>query len=119
MLFIEYPPCSTCKKAKKWLDSNDFSYETRHIVNETPTVKELTEWITQSKYPIKKFFNTSGNVYKSLQLKDKIDTMTFDALVSLLASNGMLIKRPLLIHHDIILVGFKESDYEKLLKNEA
>lgn len=119
MIFIEYPPCSTCKKAKKWLDQHHLSYQTRHIVNETPSVSELKSWIAQSNIDIKKFFNTSGNVYKSLNLKDKLDSLTLDEKIALLSSHAMLIKRPLLITDHLILVGFKEKDYEQLLKNEG
>ncbi|MFP4286907.1 MAG: arsenate reductase family protein [Candidatus Izemoplasmataceae bacterium] len=119
MLFIEYPPCSTCKKAKKWLDQHHLTYKTRHIVDDTPTIDELTQWIKQSNLDIKKFFNTSGNVYKALNLKDKLDLMTFQEKIELLSSNGMLIKRPLLITDSHVFVGFKEKVYESLLKNEG
>lgn len=119
MLFIEYPPCGTCKKAKKWLDTHGFNYQTRHIVENTPTVSELKTWIAQSNLDIKKFFNTSGNVYKSLNLKDSLDSMTYEEKISLLSNHGMLIKRPLLITDSMILVGFKEKDYSQLLKNEG
>ncbi len=116
MLFLEYPKCSTCKKAKKFLDENNISYKDRHIVLNNPTKEELKEWITKSGRDIKTFFNTSGNLYKELNLKDKLNTMSEEEKLELLASNGMLVKRPLLIKDDIILSGFKEELWSELLK---
>ncbi|CDF12309.1 putative uncharacterized protein [Mycoplasma sp. CAG:776] len=116
MLFLEYPKCSTCKKAKKFLDENNISYKDRHIVLNNPTKEELKEWITKSGRDIKTFFNTSGNLYKELNLKDKLNTMSEEEKLELLASNGMLVKRPLLIKDDIILSGFKVELWSELLK---
>ena len=116
MLFLEYPKCSTCKKAKKFLDENNISYKDRHIVLNNPTKEELKEWITTSGRDIKTFFNTSGNLYKELNLKDKLNTMSEEEKLELLASNGMLVKRPLLIKDDIILSGFKVELWSELLK---
>lgn len=116
MLFLEYPKCSTCKKAKKFLDENNISYKGRHIVLNNPTKEELKEWITKSGRDIKTFFNTSGNLYKELNLKDKLNMMNEEEKLELLASNGMLVKRPLLIKDDIILSGFKEELWSELLK---
>lgn len=115
MLFIEYPKCSTCKKAKKYLLEHHVEFEDRHIVEDTPTKEELTQWITKSGLPIKKFFNTSGNVYKEMKLKDKVDLLTLEEAADLLSQNGMLIKRPLLITGEQIIVGFKEADYQNIL----
>lgn len=116
MLFIEYPKCSTCQKAKKFLVRHGIDFEDRHIVEDTPTVDELKQWIESSGLPIKRFFNTSGNVYKEMKLKDKVEQLTIDEACELLSQNGMLIKRPLLIAEDTILVGFKEAEYEMLTK---
>lgn len=113
-LLIEYPKCSTCKKAKKWLDDNNIAYKDRHIVEENPSFEELKKWITSSGLPIKRFFNTSGIVYRELGLKDKLPAMTEDEQIELLSSNGMLIKRPLIIGEDLILVGFKEKEWEQM-----
>ena len=115
VLFIEYPKCSTCKKAKKWLIDNNIDFEDRHIVENTPTESELKKWILDSKKDIKKFFNTSGLKYKELNLKEKLPNMSDNEKIKLLASNGMLIKRPLLISEDNIFVGFKEKEWEELL----
>ncbi len=115
MIFICYPRCTTCKKAKKWLDENGVKYEERHIVSENPTYEELKSWHEKSKLPLKKFFNTSGNLYKELNLKDKLKDMSNDEQYELLSSNGMLVKRPLLIGDDIILIGFKEDDWREIL----
>lgn len=115
-LFIEYPKCSTCQRAKKWLEQHQVSFEDRHIVENTPTEEELTRWIDKSGYEIKKFFNTSGLKYKSLGLKDRLLTMSEEEQIRLLASDGMLIKRPLLITHDHIFVGFKEDQWSSILK---
>lgn len=115
VLFVEYPKCSTCQKAKKWLIDNNIDFEDRHIVENTPTESELKKWILDSKKDIKKFFNTSGLKYKELNLKEKLPNMSDNEKIKLLASNGMLIKRPLLISEDNIFVGFKEKEWEELL----
>ena len=114
MLFLEYPPCSTCQKAKKWLEGNGISFESRHIKNENPSYEELKLWYGRSGLPLKRFFNTSGLLYKSLGLKDKLGTMTEEEQLQLLASDGMLVKRPLVICDDRILVGFRENEWENL-----
>lgn len=116
VLFVEYPKCGTCRKAKKWLEENKVSFDDRHIVEQTPTKEELKSWITTSGLPINKFFNTSGMVYRELQLKDKLGTMTDDEKLNLLASNGMVIKRPILVTANRVLVGFKEADWVELFK---
>lgn len=115
-LFVEYPKCSTCQKAKKWLESRKVEFEDRHILENTPTIEELKCWINLSGLEIKKFFNTSGLVYKEMNLKEKLDKMTDDEKIELLASNGMLIKRPLLIGEKNVLVGFKEAKWEDMIK---
>ena len=116
MLFLEYPPCSTCKKAKAWLDANGVAYTARHIKEENPSYEELKLWYQRSGLPLKKFFNTSGLLYKSLNLKDKLPTMTEEEQLRLLASDGMLIKRPLLIADDgIVLTGFRQEQWEQTL----
>ena len=115
MLFLQYPPCSTCQKAKKWLDSHGISYEDRHIRDNNPTYEELKDWYGRSGLPLKKFFNTSGLLYKSLNLKERLPAMTEDEQLQLLSSDGMLVKRPLLVTEDIVLIGFKESQWETLL----
>ena len=114
--FICYPKCTTCQKAKKWLDDNGIAYELKDIKTENPTVEELTEWYKKSGLPLKKFFNTCGMLYKSLDLKNKLPTMTEDEMLKLLASDGMLVKRPLLVGDDFVLVGFKESDWSKKIQ---
>lgn len=114
-LFVEYPRCTTCKKALKYLKDHDVDVTVRHIVEDVPTEAELKEWIQKSGLEIKKFFNTSGQVYKEMGLKDKVKEMTMEEAISLLASNGMLIKRPILVVEDRILVGFKEEQYEAAL----
>lgn len=114
MLFIEYPKCTTCKKAKKWLDEKNYSYEDRDIVKKNPTAEELKEWIQKSGFPIKKFFNTSGLKYKELELKDKLLTMSEEEQIATLASDGMLVKRPILINGNQIMLGFKEEQWETL-----
>lgn len=116
VLFIEYPKCSTCQKAKKWLINNNVEFEDRNIVENTPTEKELKKWITESKKDIKKFFNTSGIKYKELNLKEKLPNMTDDEKIKLLSSDGMLIKRPLLITDNTILTGFREKEWEDIFK---
>lgn len=112
MLFVYYPKCSTCLKAKKWLDDNGVKYKERHIVEDNPTFDELKVWYKRSGLPLKKFFNTSGLVYKNENIKDKLLTMNEDEQLHLLASNGMLVKRPLLISDENILVGFKEEEWK-------
>ncbi|MBE6607781.1 MAG: arsenate reductase family protein [Ruminococcaceae bacterium] len=109
--FICYPKCTTCQKAKKCLDDNKIEYELRDIKFDNPTLDELTEWHKKSGLPLKKFFNTSGLLYKSLDLKNKLPNMSEDEMLTLLASDGMLIKRPLLIGEDFVLVGFKETEW--------
>lgn len=116
MLFLHYPPCSTCQKAKKWLDDHGVAYTARHIKDEKPTADELREWLTRSGLPIKRFFNTSGLVYKNLGLKEKLPTMTEDEQIALLASDGMLVRRPLLVGSDFVMVGFKPAEWEKALQ---
>jgi len=113
-LFICYTKCSTCKKAKKWLEDNNIEYDERQIKENNPTEDELKEWITKSGYPIKSFFNTSGNLYKELNLKDKLKTMAEEEQIKLLSTDGMLVKRPIVVGEDIVLVGFKEEEWEKL-----
>ncbi len=115
MLFVEYPKCSTCKKAKKWLDDNKLVYTDRHIKEENPTVEELKEWHKKSGLPLKRFFNTSGNLYKELGLKDKLPAMTEEEQYELLATDGMLIKRPIIVTEDKVFTGFKEETWEELL----
>ena len=116
MLFLEYPPCSTCKKAKAWLDANGVTYIARHIKEENPSYEELKTWYESSGLPLKKFFNTSGLLYKSLNLKDKLPTMSEEEQLRLLATDGMLVKRPLVVLEDTVLTGFREADWQKLLK---
>ena len=116
MLFIEYPKCSTYQRAKKCLDTHHITYTERHIVEENPTYDELKEWYERSGLPLKKFFNTSGMVYREMQLKDKLVTMSEEEQLKLLASNGMLVKRPLIVAEDKVLIGFKEAEWtEKLM----
>lgn len=110
--FICYPKCTTCQKAKKWLDDNKIEYELRDIKLNNPTLEELTEWHKKSGLPLKKFFNTSGLLYKSLELKTKLPTMTEDEMLRLLATDGMLVKRPILVGDDFVLVGFKEAEWK-------
>lgn len=115
MLFVEYPKCTTCKKAKKWLEDQNISFTDRHIVEENPTLEELKEWVAKSGLPMKRFFNTSGMKYRELQLKDKLPQMSEEEQLELLASDGMLVKRPVLVGDDFVLVGFKEKEWlEKL-----
>lgn len=115
MLFVEYPPCSTCQKAKKWLDAREISYEDRHIKENNPTYEELKAWYAASGLPLKRFFNTSGLLYKSLNLKEKLPTMTEEEQLRLLATDGMLVKRPIAVKDGIVLTGFKEAEWEKLV----
>ena len=116
MLFLEYPPCSTCKKAKKWLDDHAISYTARHIKEQNPSYEELKAWYEKSGLPLKKFFNTSGLLYKSLGLKDKLPTMSEEEQLQLLATDGMLVKRPLIVCDDFVLTGFKEDQWSEKLK---
>ena len=113
--FICYPKCTTCQKAKKWLDDNKIEYELRDIKEDNPSLEELTAWHKMSGLPLKKFFNTSGFLYKSLELKDKLPAMSEEEHLKLLATDGMLVKRPLLIGEDFVLVGFKESEWSEKL----
>ncbi|AGT43243.1 arsenate reductase family protein [Treponema pedis] len=115
MLFLHYPKCSTCAKAKKWLDEHLLTYTERHIKEKNPSAKELKEWHKRSGMPLKKFFNTSGLVYKNLNLKDKLPALTEEEQYALLASDGMLVKRPLIISDSCILTGFKEKEWEEAL----
>ena len=117
-LFIEYPKCSTCQKAKKWLDENKVKYEDRHIVEQTPTKEELNEWIKIGKIDIKKFFNTSGMKYKELNLREKLSQMSEEEKLELLSSNGMLIKRPIFVSGKTILLGFKQKEWEDNLTSK-
>ena len=118
MLFIWYPKCSTCQKAKKWLDSYEIEYTERHIVEKNPTYEELKEWYQKSGMPLKKFFNTSGMIYKEMKLKDKLPTMSEDEQLKLLATNGMLVKRPLVVGDEVVVTGFKEAEWEEKIKSD-
>ena len=113
--FICYPKCTTCQKAKKWLDDNKIEYEIRDIKEDNPNLDELTDWYKMSGLPLKKFFNTSGLLYKSMELKDKLPSMSDEGRLKLLATDGMLVKRPLVIGEDFVLVGFKESEWSEKL----
>lgn len=115
MLFLQYPPCSTCQKAKKWLDGHGVDYTPRHIKEENPSFEELAVWLKKSGLPVKKFFNTSGLLYKSMGLKDRLPTMTEEEQLRLLSSDGMLVKRPLVITDTGVLVGFREKEWEENL----
>ncbi len=115
MLFIEYPKCTTCQKAKKWLDDNGIIYEDRHIKEQNPTYEELRLWYFESGLPLKRFFNTSGLLYKSMGLKDKLPSMSDEEQLQLLATDGMLVKRPLIISDDVILTGFREKEWKEKL----
>ena len=115
MLFIEYPPCSTCQKAKKWLDGQKIEYTERHIVEDNPSYDELKEWLEKSGLPLKRFFNTSGLLYKEMQLKDRLPAMSEEEQLKLLATNGMIVKRPLVITGNTVLVGFKEAEWKETL----
>jgi len=116
MLFICYPKCTTCKKAQNWLDSKSLNYELRDIKEQNPTYDELKKWYKTSGLPLKKFFNTSGLLYKSMSLKDKLADMSEEEQLKLLSTDGMLVKRPILINGDKILTGFKEKDWEEAVK---
>lgn len=115
MLFVCYPKCSTCQKAKKWLDANGIAFEERHIAEDNPTAEELAAWQAKSGLPLRRFFNTSGMKYRELALKDKLPAMTDEEQLSLLASDGMLVKRPLLITDSTVLVGFREQEWAAAL----
>ncbi|WP_290771435.1 arsenate reductase family protein [Anaerofustis sp.] len=115
-LFLEYPKCSTCKKAKKWLEEYNIEFDERHIIEENPTKEELKEWIENSGLPIKRFFNTSGMKYRELNLKDKLQNMSEEEMIEVLASDGMLVKRPIIIKNNIILTGFKEKEWQDKIK---
>lgn len=115
MLFICYPKCSTCQKAKKWLDEHDLEYTERHIVENNPSYEELKEWYEKSGLVLKRFFNTSGLLYREMELKNKLPQMSEEEQLKLLSTNGMLVKRPMLVDGDKVFVGFKESEWEKLL----
>ena len=113
-IFLQYPACSTCQKAKKWLEENGISYDDRHIVEQNPTVQELKEWVAKSGQPLRKFFNTSGMLYRSMELKDKLPSMSEEEQFALLATNGMLVKRPLLVGEDVVLIEFRPQQWEKI-----
>ncbi len=115
ILFIEYPKCSTCQKARKWLIEHNIDFDSRNIVEENPTANELRHWLTLTDAPLKNFFNTSGLLYKSMGLKDKIPTMSENERIDLLSSNGMLVKRPLIIGKNFVCMGFKESEWNRAL----
>ena len=115
MLFLQYPPCSTCKKAKNWLDEHGISYEDRHIKENHPSYEELKLWYEKSGLPLKRFFNTSGLAYKALNLKERLPNMTEEEQLQLLASDGMLVKRPLLITEKTVLTGFKEAEWNAIV----
>lgn len=114
-LFIEYPKCTTCQKAKKWLTEHQVDFEDRNISEENPTKEELEQWYKMSGLPLKKFFNTSGQLYRQMELKEKLATMAESEMLELLASNGMLVKRPIVVQGDCVLVGFKEAEWAERL----
>ena len=116
VLFVEYPKCTTCKRAKKWLEENQISYVDRHIAEENPTKEELMKWHEKSGLPLKKFFNTSGLKYKELGLKDKLKDMSEEEQIKLLATDGMLVKRPLIVADDFILTGFRENEWKEKME---
>lgn len=115
MLFVWYPPCSTCQKAKQWLDDHGIAYEARHIKTQNPSAEELRAWQARSGLPLKRFFNTSGQRYRELALKEKLSAMPQDEQLALLASDGMLVKRPVLAGEDFVLVGFRPAEWETVL----
>ena len=117
MLFVCYPKCSTCKKAQKWLDESNVEYTLRDIKTDNPTAEELKDWWEKSGLPLKRFFNTSGNIYKEMKLKDKLPEMSEEEQLALLATDGMLVKRPILVGEDKVLVGAKEKEWEEYLKS--
>ncbi len=116
MLFLQYPPCSTCKKAQTFLESRGVQVQSRNIKEENPTFEELSLWVARSGLPLRKFFNTSGRIYQSMNLKEKLPEMSEEEQLRLLASDGMLVKRPLLVGDDFVLVGFREAQWESVLK---
>lgn len=118
MLFLEYPKCSTCRRARKWLEGTGVDFEARHIIADNPSVDELREWHQRSGLPLRRLFNTSGMLYREMGLKDKLATMSDDDMFDLLASNGMLVKRPLLVDDDFVLVGFREPEWEKAISGK-
>ena len=115
MLFVHYPKCSTCRKAKNWLDEHNIDYESRHIVEDNPTAEEIEAWYNKSGLPLKRFFNTSGMKYRELKLKDKLPDMSEEEQFNLLATDGMLVKRPVVVGDDFVLVGFKVKEWEEKL----
>lgn len=115
ILFLQYPPCSTCQKAKRWLDEHQVTYTSRHIKEDNPSFQELESWHQKSGLPLKRFFNTSGLIYKELKLKDKLPSMSEKEQLELLATDGMLVKRPLIIGDDFVLIGFKEAEWTDTL----
>lgn len=116
MLFVCYPKCSTCKKAEKWLDENNITYDFRDIKLENPSFDELRDWYTKSGLPLKKFFNTSGILYRQMELKDKLPSMSEDEMLRLLSTDGMLVKRPILVSDEKVLVGFREKEWTEAVK---
>ena len=119
MLFVHYPKCTTCKKAEKWLKDHELTYKSRNIKEENPTEEELTEWIKRSGLPVKRFFNTSGMLYREMGLKDKLPEMSEAEQIALLATDGMLVKRPILIGDGFVLTGFKESEWAAALQDKT
>ncbi len=115
MLFVYYPKCSTCRKAKKWLEENNLEFQEKDIVEDNPTVEELKEWYEKSDLPLKRFFNTSGMKYRELKLKDKLPEMSEDEQLELLATDGMLVKRPVIVTDDAVLTGFRQKEWEEKL----
>ena len=116
MIFLEYPPCSTCKKARKWLETHSISFTARHIKEDNPTYEELSRWYKMSGLPLKRFFNTSGQQYRALELKDRLPVMSEEEQLRLLASDGMLVKRPVIVlDNGKVLTGFKEKEWEEAL----
>ena len=114
MLFVNYPKCGTCQKARKFLEEKGIAFEDRNIKEQNPTTEELKAWIEKSGLPIKKFFNTSGMLYRQMELKDKLPNMSEQEMIELLATDGMLVKRPILVADDRVLVGFKQAEWEKI-----
>ncbi len=115
MLFVHYPKCSTCKKAKKWLEENNLEFEEKDIVEDNPNFEELKEWFEKSELPLKRFFNTSGMKYRELKLKDKLPDMSEEEQLELLSTDGMLVKRPIIVTDDVVLTGFKQKEWEEKL----
>ncbi len=115
MLFVQYPKCSTCKKAKNWLDEHNIEYESRHIVEDNPQADEIEAWYNKSGLPLKRFFNTSGKIYRENKIKDKLPDMSEQEQFDLLATDGMLVKRPIVVGDDFVLVGFKVKEWEEKL----